>query len=504
MTSATRTGSRRAHSMLFVRGFLVDYARNRVNLIVLVLVPVVFVMVASGPLADFSRLLGGEGPSVESVTSGWAAGFLAGIAMYFQTRAARTADRRLVLAGLSPLRLVAARLTTGILLALFVSAAAVLALTVRTGVAAPGRVLFGTLMFALIYVAIGAVVGALLRDPVNGTVLILFIWIIDVFFGPAFVSPEEITARWLPTHFVTLWMVDLPSRHGGQLDDLGWALAWTTGGILVSALVVTKTTRTMHPSGTERSPGSFQQLKTAVRMGLRAIGRNVVLWALLVAIPVVFIVFAWATTPKQFMTLTLIDGGQQTSQTFWLPEIHAGTMTPIAVASLSALIGLFVVLDTRIGDQRLSLAGFRRLTLLAARLTVIAVAVVLVAGVSLLVTATVFDAEQPLVYAAGNVVLAFTYGLVGVCLGPALGRVSGVLVAFLVPFLDVGISQSPMLRPEPGLWARALPSYGSNRVILDGGLTRHFDEFASAALALVWIVVLLLTAAWIFRRSPGR
>jgi len=36
-----------------------------------------------------------------------------------------------------------------------------------------------------------------------------------------------------------------------------------------------------------------------------------------------------------------------------------------------------------------------------------------------------------------------------VLLGPLAGRVSGVFIAFLVPFLDLGIAQSPMLRAEP-------------------------------------------------------
>ncbi|WP_167364369.1 hypothetical protein [Streptomyces regalis] len=46
-------------------------------------------------------------------------------------------------------------------------------------------------------------------------------------------------------------------------------------------------------------------------------------------------------------------------------------MVPVAIASLSTLAGLFAVLDTRSGDHRLSLAGFRTHNLLAARLTVI-------------------------------------------------------------------------------------------------------------------------------------
>ncbi|MFD8495796.1 ABC transporter permease [Amycolatopsis sp. NPDC059657] len=484
---------------VFARRFFADYWRNPVNLLVLILVPVVFVVVAAGPMADAAKLLGGTGPSVETATAGWAAGFLAGIAMYFQTRAARAADRRLVLAGLPTARLVTARLLTGLGLAAIAATAALLALAARTGIDEPGRVVAGTAMFAVIYLAIGALAGALVRSPVNGTVLILFAWILDVFFGPALGSPDRIATRWLPTHFVTLWMVDLPSRHGGRLGDLGWALAWTLGALVLAVLVVTTTTRVAH-----RTRHHAGQLVTGLRMGLRDYRRNPVLWALLVVVPVIFIWLSKVITPGQTTSLSLVEDGRTVTPTFWLPNVHAGTMTPIAITSLAALAGLFVVLDARTGDQRLALAGFRVPALLAARLGVIAAAVLLTTAASLAVTAMVFDARQWGVFIAANLLLAATYALLGVCLGPVFGRVSGVFIAFLVPFLDLGIGQSPMLRAEPPAWAQALPGYGAYRVLLDGGLTGHFDTTGPLLLGLGWLVVLGVLATLLFRRTSSR
>src|SRR6266540_600734 len=170
-------------TILFVRRFLADYARNPVNLLVLVLVPLVFVIVAAGSLADAAKLLGGASGAiqVQTVTAGWAAGFVA-----------------------------------------------------------------ATLMFAVIYLAVGAVTGALFRNPVNGTVLILFVWILDVFFGPT-MSPDKPATRLLPTHFLSLWMVDLPSHHGGRLGDLGWALAWTLAAAALGWAVIVSTSRVAHP-----------------------------------------------------------------------------------------------------------------------------------------------------------------------------------------------------------------------------------------------------------------
>ena len=490
---------------LLVHRFLVDYARNPVNMLVLVLVPVVFVIVAAGSMADAAKLLGGAGgPAVETATAGWAAGFLAGIAMFFQISAARAADRRLVSAGLAPMRLVAARLGTGLVLGALVAAAALLALAARTGIGDLGRAIAGTLMFAVIYLAIGALVGAVVRNPVNGTVLILFVWILDVFFGPAVGSPDRIETRWFPTHFVTLWMVDIPSRHGGRIGDLGWALVWMFAALIVSTAVITATVGVSRRSRRRPPAGSgWGQFSAGLRMGLRDYRRNPVLWVLLVVVPIVFIVLAKAMTAQESGVFSLVERGRTVMQVFWLPDVHAGTMTPIAISSLAALAGLFVGLDARAGDRRLALAGFPFPLLLAVRVSMIAIAAGLVTVSSLMITATVFDARQWGVYGGGNLLMAVTYGLLGFCLGPIFGRVGGVFLAFLVPFLDIGIGQSPMLRPEPATWAHGLPGYGAMRVLLDGGLTARFDEVGPLLGALVWLLALSALAGWLFHHTPA-
>ncbi|WP_020660432.1 hypothetical protein [Amycolatopsis benzoatilytica] len=128
----------------------------------------------------------------------------------------------------------------------------------------------------------------------------------------------------------------------------------------------------------------------------------------------------------------------------------------------------------------------------------------LTTAASLAVTAMVFDARQWGVFIAANLLLAATYALLGVCLGPIFGQVGGVFIAFLVPFLDLGIGQSPMLRAEPPAWAQALPGYGAYRVLLDGGLTDHFDETGPLLLGLAWLVVLGVLATVLFRRTSSR
>lgn len=498
MKAATRTG-------IFVRRFLVDYARNPVNLLLLVLVPAVFVMVAAGSLVEAAKVLGGagEGVGVAAGTAGWAAGFLAGIAMYFQASAARDADRGLVIAGLPARRLVAARLVAGLVLAVLASAAALVALQLRTGVDDPVRTVAGTLMFAVIYLGIGAVVGALVRNPVNGTVLIFFVWILDVFFGPGMgAAADKVATRVLPTHFVALWMSDLPLRHGGRLGDLGVALVWTVAALALAFTVAAAAVRVGRRRRLRARPGSTRdQLAAATRMGWRDWRRNPVLWLLLAAVPAVFILLAQVVTPHRHVGIVVAEGGVRAARMFDVFDLHAGTMAPIAVASLATLAGLFVVLDTGAGDRRLALVGLRPAVSLTARLVVIGIATALATGVSLAVAAAVFDPRQWVWYAIGNGLVAVAYALLGVLIAPIFGRVAGVFVAFLLPFVDVGIGQSPMLRGEPAAWAQYLPGYGGYRVLIDGGLTPTFDEVWPLLIALAWIVVLAVAATALVRRT---
>jgi hypothetical protein len=355
----------------------------------------------------------------------------------------------------------------------------------------------------VIYLGIGATVGALARNPVNGTVLILFIWIIDVFFGPTMgAGVDKVGTRVLPTHFVTLWMTDLPLRHGGRLGDFGAAALWTVGAMVLAFTVVVATVRVARRRRLRARPGSVRdQLVAATRMGWRDWRRNPVLWLLLVAVPAVFILLSQAITPHRLTSIVVAEGGARAARVFDVFDLHAGTMAPMAVASLATLAGLFVVLDTGPGDRRIALVGLRPAVSLAARLAVIGAATALATAVSLVVAATVFDPRQWGWYAAGNALVAVTYALLGVLIAPVFGRVAGVFIAFLIPFLDVGIGQSPMLRGEPAGWAQYLPGYGGYRVLIDGGLTAGFDETRSLLIALAWIAALAVAATILVQRT---
>jgi hypothetical protein len=489
-------------TVVFVRRFLADYARNPVNLLLLVVVPVVFVIVVAGSMADVAKLLGGtRGPAVETATAGWAAAFLAGIAMYFQTAGTRDTDRRLVIAGLSARRLVLARLLTGLTLAAFASVAALIALELRTGIDHPGRAVVGTLMFAVIYVGIGAIAGTLARNPVNGTVIVLFVWILDVFFSPAMGSADRLATRPFPSHFVTLWMVDLPSGHGGRLGDLGTALSWTVAALVAASLIAIGRTRSAHTRARPNRQRRTSRQGAAFRTAWRDARRNPVQWALFGVVPAVFILAAYAVTPDKTITVTFTEHGRSFAKTLAMPAVHGATMAPIAVASLAALVGLFGVLDSRDADRRVAVAGLPTRTLLGARIGVLAASALAATVVSMLATALVFNAVRWPTYVAANILIAVTYRLIGALLAPVFGRVGGAFIAFLLPFLDLAIVQSPMLHPIPTTLSKLLPGYGGSRVLLDGALTRGFDEVWPLLIGFAWLIGLGVAVALTYRHA---
>lgn len=482
-----------------MRAFFAEYWRNRVNVLLLVVVPAVFVIAVSRALADAARLLAGAGgPAVQTASAGWAAAFLAGIATYFLLVGSRDADRRLLLAGLSTRTLVAARLLTSLGLALLVTAVALTLLALRVGIDDGTRVAAGTVMFAVIYVAIGAVTAVVSRDPVNGTVVVLFIWIVDVFFGPVMASADLIATRLLPTHFVTLWMVDLPSGHGGRPGDLGIALAWTLGALAVGFRVLHRRTRLATAPATTARRRPFRAATSAAWADAR---RNPAQWVLYVLVPLVFVLGADAVTADEPIAIRLSEGGTSSLRLLRMPQVHAATMAPIAIASVAALTGLFVLLDSRTADRRTVGAGMSWGVLFGARLLMLAALALTASTAALAATALVFDARLWPLYAAGNVLLALTYALVGALLAPIVGRVGGTFLAFLLPFLDLGIAQSPMLHPEPTALSQALPGYGASRVLLDAALTTDVDEARTLGLALAWLLGLGLLVGGLYRRA---
>lgn len=486
------------------RRWLIEYARRPLNLVLLVAVPVIFVTLSAGALADFADIVGGAADlgEVEAATAGWAAAVLAGVAGFFHVSQSRDADRRLAAAGAGAGRVVASRVLSALMLAGVASIGALVALGLRTDVAGSGRVIGATLLFALIYAGLGVLVGALVRSEMNGSLIVVFAWIFDVFFGPAMGGTSPLL-RAFPLHFPTLVVTDVASGHSGPLGDLGLSMVWAVATIAAATVALVSTTGTSGHAARPFSP-TQQRLVAGVRAAGRQLRRMLVMWVLIVGLPVVFISASIAVTPDDPTPVELVEDGQRGLSIISMADVHGAVMVPITIGFLASLAGLFVTLDSAQADRRLSLTRYRTNEILIVRMTVIVVASLVATSVSIAVTAVSFDAVSWPLFVAANVLVALTYATIGVIVGPVLGRLGGLYLLLMLPFIDIGLAQNAMFDAAPPAWGRFLPAHGAVRVMMDGAFTPGFDETTALILALGWLIALAATSATVFRRVVVR
>ncbi|MBI4883894.1 MAG: ABC transporter permease [Actinobacteria bacterium] len=507
------------------------YARRPLNVALLVVVPILIVFVWAGALADFSKvILGGAGDraQVEAATAGWAAAALAGLAGFFQVIGSRSPDRRLAAAGGHSAPIAAGRLGATFGLAVLATVGGLTALAARTGITDPPRAVAATGMVAIIYLAFGVLVGTVVRSEMNGALLITLLWVFDIFLGPALGPDSSLLTRFFPLHFPTLVLIGQASGHAGPIGDVGWSIAWALGLAAVATARLAGMIRPTPPPNTPvaaiaapapsallrqavavarsatptrtRPLSSSQRWIAVLRAGLREYRRNLVLWALLVVVPAVFIGMAILVTVDVPGPIALVEGNQNFVALLSQRRMHAATMVPITSAFLAGIAGLFVVTDSADGDRRLVLAGLRTKQVLAGRVGVIAAATALTTVAAIAVSGLWYAPRQWLVFAGANLLIALTYAVIGVLVGPITGRIGGLYLILMLAFIDVGLGQSVMLPEGPPTWGAFLPARGASQVMIDGAFTAGFDRIRALLLGLAWLAALGAAATAVFHR----
>jgi hypothetical protein len=216
--------------------FAREQLRAPFMLVLIVVVPALFVVAAAGTLSDFADALGGSlaGDAAVALSAGWAAAFISGSLGFFQAASSRGADRRLALAGLGPARVAASRIGASVLLAIVAAAAAFFALVLRTDIAHPWHAAVSILAFALLYLAIGVVIGSLIRGPLEGSLLVVFVFLLDAFAGPGMSGSAPL---WAVSQKAADTLIAAGMGTGSPAGD--WVeLTLVTAGALVAALAV--------------------------------------------------------------------------------------------------------------------------------------------------------------------------------------------------------------------------------------------------------------------------
>lgn len=170
--------------------FVREHLRTPLTLVMLVVIPIFFVLIFASVLGEFAKALGGSlaGGATTAISAGWAAAFLCGALAFFQVTSSRGADRRLAAAGLGPGRVAVARIAAAIALGVTVSAVAYLTLWLRSGIEHPLHAAAAILAFGFIYIGIGALIGAFVSAPLEGSLLVVLVFSVDAFSGPQMTS----------------------------------------------------------------------------------------------------------------------------------------------------------------------------------------------------------------------------------------------------------------------------------------------------------------------------
>ena len=215
-------------SALAVSGsFTREQLRAPLTLVLLVVIPAFFVLIFAGVLGQFSQALGGTlaTRSATAISAGWAAAALSGTLAFFQVSSSRGADRRLAAAGLGAGRVALARIAASLMLAATVSAVAFLTLWLRSGIGHPAHAVIAILAFAAIYIGIGAIIGAFVTGPLEGSLLVMLVFALDAFNGPQMTSGSGGLATFTPTHRAANLLIAAGGGNGSpQADWLGVVL----------------------------------------------------------------------------------------------------------------------------------------------------------------------------------------------------------------------------------------------------------------------------------------
>lgn len=217
--------------------FAREQLRAPFTLALLVVIPGLFVVSAAGALRDFAGALGGSlaGDAAVALSAGWAAAFISGALGFFQAASSRGADRRLALAGLGPARVAISRIAASVGLAVMAAAAAFLALVIRVDVAHPLHAAVAVLGFALLYLAIGVVIGSVVTAPLEGSLLVVYVFLLDAFAGPGMTGGSP--PPWAVSQKAADLLIAAGTGTGSPTGD--WVrVVLVTAGALIAAFLV--------------------------------------------------------------------------------------------------------------------------------------------------------------------------------------------------------------------------------------------------------------------------
>jgi hypothetical protein len=214
--------------------FVREQLRAPLTLVLLVAIPAFFVLIFASVLGEFSKALGGTlvSRSATAISAGWAAAFLSGTLAFFMVSSSRGADRRLAAAGLGAARVAISRIAAALVLGAIVSGVAFITLWLRSGIGHPWHAAVAIFAFAAIYIGIGAIVGAFVSGPLEGSLLVILVFSLDAFSGPQMTGGA--IGTFTPTYHAANLLIAAAGGQGSPGADWIGVLAVAFGSLAVA------------------------------------------------------------------------------------------------------------------------------------------------------------------------------------------------------------------------------------------------------------------------------
>jgi hypothetical protein len=221
---------------------------------------------------------------------------------------------------------------------------------------------------------------------------------------------------------------------------------------------------------------------------------------LLVLVPAVIVIWSVAITQADPRRIEL-PGGIWVTTT--MKALHGPEMAKFTVAFVAALLGVFVMRSALQGDRRLVAAGYRAGEAIAARLTVLATAIVIAVAVAAAATAVSFSPESWFAVLAALILIGLIYAAIGVLAGALLDKLAATYLILFLVMSDLSVVQTPMFHATPARFALLLPGYAPTRLMLEGAYSATFNAADDLLLALAWAAALAIAAVLVLRRQLG-
>jgi ABC-2 type transport system permease protein len=238
-----------------------------------------------------------------------------------------------------------------------------------------------------------------------------------------------------------------------------------------------------------------RRITTSVVMGVREFRRTPVLIALLAFLPAYIIGVFVLLVPDTDVPAT-IDG---TTVAIPMTDFAAAFMTPVTVAILSGIVGLFLIQSSKAADGRLRLAGYNAIDLVFSRVGTLGFGTLVVTAASVLVAVLAFSPDSLFPFIVATLFVGLTYGILGVIVGIVFGPLGGVYVMLLSPMVDILMFQNPLATDTPE-WTTLLPSHYATNALFDAAFTTSVDPW-DFAVAAAYAVLLLTIGVVIFYRA---